>query len=68
MSPQEVAEWLGVAPLPDGVQVREEIVRGMAEVKVPGTDEEHVAAFSAFLACAGRAPSRVLERRTEEPS
>lgn len=61
MNPQEVAEWLGVAPLPDDVEVREAILRGMAEVKVPCTDEEHLVAFRAFLACAG-CPGSVLKR------
>ena len=56
MTADEVAEWLGVAPLPEGVHIHEAILRGMAGVKVPGTDEEHVAAFRAFLACAGRPP------------
>ena len=64
MTGEEVAEWLGVAPLPPGVHVKDAILRGMARVKVPATDEEHVAAFRAFLSCADRPPASVLERET----
>ena len=55
MNDTELAEWLGV---PLDAPIREAIRKGMAEVGVPGTDEEHVEAFKAFLKCAGKPNDR----------
>jgi hypothetical protein len=62
VTPDEVADWLGVSPLSPGVQVKEAILEGMAGVRVPVTDKDHVAAFSAFLSCARHPGEGVLER------
>jgi len=54
MNKSEIAVYLG---LPSDANIREEIVRSMADVPVPSTDEEHIAAFRAFLA-SGVKPAR----------
>lgn len=53
MTPEQVAEYLG---FPAGTKVKREIVDGMKDVPVPHSDPEHIAAFTAFLRCAGKAP------------
>jgi hypothetical protein len=67
VTPAEVAGWLGFPVLPPGRQVRQKILDGMAGVRVPGTGEEQIAAFHAFLACAGKSYASVHdEELTEE--
>jgi hypothetical protein len=64
MTEQEVEKWIGVPP---GYKVNPVIVAGMADVKNPETDEEHIAAFTAFLKVAGPAPKiarMIRDRRT----
>jgi len=53
----EIRAWLGV-PEDDPRELRDEIVRGMADVPNPpsGPTDEHLAVFKAYLASVGGPP------------
>ena len=53
MTEDQICNWLG---LPPGSSVLPAITRRLAEVGVPLTDEDKLAAFGAFLEVAGPAP------------
>lgn len=54
MTENEIRKYLGLRP-GDG-DIPERIIDSMRDVPYPHTDAEHMAAFKAFLRCAGRMP------------
>ena len=64
MTKEEIAEWLGFPP---GVEIHEDVITGMADVKAPVTDEEHIAAFRKFLEIAPKATLLVIVPKEWKP-
>jgi hypothetical protein len=59
----ELREWLGLGTRYKAVELPQDLLNGMADVKVPVTDDEHVEAFKVYLACMKVPVNEVLVTR-----